>query len=268
MQICVNKLKIVVASVRKTEKHLKLFLSNNEATRREGERERESLRRKTVKARSAYFYFPSLLIFFSSSPLKIVFSDPALGFSIPRPSFDNGETQVPAFSTSEIVVFHGCSFHASHVLLRRSRSSCSRTPLDSEPLRRFSTSQWSQYHCSQDSGEVSVEWNRILLQFCDWISWWSGHVSDWFEVFGCRSDGNDGKGEPWSEVISWEPRAFVYHNFLVSLGVSFFGLMDLIRAFCIFFLVFSLVTFFFSCKLLRTECVKFNCLGLSDYLVF
>ncbi|KAL6345251.1 hypothetical protein AAG906_015734 [Vitis piasezkii] len=29
-----------------------------------------------------------------------------------------------------------------------------------------------------------------------------------------RSDGNDGKGEPWSEVISWEPRAFVYHNFL------------------------------------------------------
>ena len=69
-------------------------------------------------------------------------------------------------------------------------------------------------------------------------------------------------------MISWEPRAFVYHNFLVSLGVSFFGLMDLIRAFCIFFLVFSLVTFFFSCKLLRTECVKFNCLGLSDYLVF
>ena len=40
MKICVNKLKIVVASVRKTEKHLKLFLSNNEATRREGERER------------------------------------------------------------------------------------------------------------------------------------------------------------------------------------------------------------------------------------
>jgi hypothetical protein len=24
------------------------------------------------------------------------------------------------------------------------------------------------------------------------------------------------KGEPWTEVLSWEPRAFVYHNFLVS----------------------------------------------------
>jgi hypothetical protein len=26
------------------------------------------------------------------------------------------------------------------------------------------------------------------------------------------------KGEPWTEVLSWEPRAFVYHNFLVSLS--------------------------------------------------
>ncbi|XP_044470278.1 probable prolyl 4-hydroxylase 10 [Mangifera indica] len=27
---------------------------------------------------------------------------------------------------------------------------------------------------------------------------------------------NDGKGEQWVEVISWEPRAFVYHNFLTE----------------------------------------------------
>ncbi|XP_002530636.2 probable prolyl 4-hydroxylase 10 [Ricinus communis] len=29
-------------------------------------------------------------------------------------------------------------------------------------------------------------------------------------------DGDDGKGERWAEVISWEPRAFVYHNFLTK----------------------------------------------------
>lgn len=28
------------------------------------------------------------------------------------------------------------------------------------------------------------------------------------------SDGDDGRPEQWAEVISWEPRAFVYHNFL------------------------------------------------------
>lgn len=32
-----------------------------------------------------------------------------------------------------------------------------------------------------------------------------------------RSDEEDGEGDRWVEVISWEPRAFVYHNFLVSL---------------------------------------------------
>ncbi|XWS45604.1 hypothetical protein CRYUN_Cryun15aG0150700 [Craigia yunnanensis] len=29
-----------------------------------------------------------------------------------------------------------------------------------------------------------------------------------------RSDDDDGRGEHWVEVISWEPRAFIYHNFL------------------------------------------------------
>ncbi|XAR73728.1 Procollagen-proline dioxygenase [Bertholletia excelsa] len=29
-----------------------------------------------------------------------------------------------------------------------------------------------------------------------------------------RSDGDDGRADQWVEVVSWEPRAFVYHNFL------------------------------------------------------
>ncbi|KAK4261717.1 hypothetical protein QN277_004675 [Acacia crassicarpa] len=31
-----------------------------------------------------------------------------------------------------------------------------------------------------------------------------------------RSDGEEGRGERWVEIISWEPRAFVYHNFLTK----------------------------------------------------
>nr|AFK45565.1 unknown [Lotus japonicus] len=31
-----------------------------------------------------------------------------------------------------------------------------------------------------------------------------------------RTDDDDGRGEQWVEVISWEPRAFVYHNFLTK----------------------------------------------------
>ncbi|PKI59934.1 hypothetical protein CRG98_019707, partial [Punica granatum] len=29
-----------------------------------------------------------------------------------------------------------------------------------------------------------------------------------------RTGADGGRGEQWVEVISWEPRAFVYHNFL------------------------------------------------------
>ena len=41
---------------------------------------------------------------------------------------------------------------------------------------------------------------------------------DWFcgFVWFCFSVDEE-KGERWAEVISWEPRAFVYHNFLVFL---------------------------------------------------
>jgi len=31
-----------------------------------------------------------------------------------------------------------------------------------------------------------------------------------------QSDGDEGRGEQWVELISWEPRAFVYHNFLTK----------------------------------------------------
>jgi hypothetical protein len=32
------------------------------------------------------------------------------------------------------------------------------------------------------------------------------------------------KGEPWTEVLSWEPQALMYHNFLLSvLHHSIFG---------------------------------------------
>lgn len=31
-----------------------------------------------------------------------------------------------------------------------------------------------------------------------------------------RSEGDYGNGEHWAEVISWEPRAFIYHNFLTK----------------------------------------------------
>ncbi|KAM7524026.1 hypothetical protein LguiA_013928 [Lonicera macranthoides] len=31
---------------------------------------------------------------------------------------------------------------------------------------------------------------------------------------GSRTDSDDGRGDQWVEVISWEPRAVIYHNFL------------------------------------------------------
>ncbi|KAE9450279.1 hypothetical protein C3L33_17822, partial [Rhododendron williamsianum] len=36
-----------------------------------------------------------------------------------------------------------------------------------------------------------------------------------------RSDVDDGRGDQWVEVISWEPRAFIYHNFLVKFYYKF-----------------------------------------------
>lgn len=38
--------------------------------------------------------------------------------------------------------------------------------------------------------------------------------------FDCfRGDGLGQRGEQWTEVLSWEPRAFIYHGFLVSVSI-------------------------------------------------
>lgn len=42
-------------------------------------------------------------------------------------------------------------------------------------------------------------------------------ISHFLYFFLCfSSDVDDDRGEQWVEVVSWEPRAFVYHNFLVG----------------------------------------------------
>jgi hypothetical protein len=47
-----------------------------------------------------------------------------------------------------------------------------------------------------------------------WLDPVGAHRSD---GFGCDAsrEGLGERGAQWTEVISWEPRAFVYHNFLV-----------------------------------------------------
>lgn len=42
-------------------------------------------------------------------------------------------------------------------------------------------------------------------------------------LFSCRSGEGDSANERWVEIISWEPRASIYHNFLVSLSIYRFG---------------------------------------------
>lgn len=32
-------------------------------------------------------------------------------------------------------------------------------------------------------------------------------------ILNCREE--EARGEQWTELLSWEPRAFLYHNFLV-----------------------------------------------------
>lgn len=50
------------------------------------------------------------------------------------------------------------------------------------------------------------------------------------EIFDNRNGGDEeGNGERWVEVISWEPRAVVYHNFLVNLFFIYYFLSDKIK---------------------------------------
>ncbi|VAH72799.1 unnamed protein product [Triticum turgidum subsp. durum] len=43
--------------------------------------------------------------------------------------------------------------------------------------------------------------------------WWQWHLAYYILMGGC-SEGLGKRGAQWMEVIPWEPRAFVYHNFL------------------------------------------------------
>uniref|UniRef100_M8B771 Prolyl 4-hydroxylase subunit alpha-1 n=1 Tax=Aegilops tauschii TaxID=37682 RepID=M8B771_AEGTA len=42
------------------------------------------------------------------------------------------------------------------------------------------------------------------------------------------------KGEPWTEVLSWEPRAFIYHNFLVWHTYQYHGYLKVSLPFYVF----------------------------------
>ena len=66
----------------------------------------------------------------------------------------------------------------------------------------------------------------LLISVWFEIGWHGRNYLDWFHCF-CRSGDDEGKAEQWVEAISWEPRAFIYHNFLVSFFYRDFGL-DLI----------------------------------------
>jgi len=57
-----------------------------------------------------------------------------------------------------------------------------------------------------------------------------------------RSQEDDNQGERWVEIISWEPRAFLYHNFLVSVYVNAISICYQDVKFCmlLWFLGFSM----------------------------
>lgn len=63
--------------------------------------------------------------------------------------------------------------------------------------------------------------NRIQYKFPEWLVVFLPEVDRelmvlWkFSFVFYRGDGDGGRGDQWAEVISWEPRAVVYHNFLV-----------------------------------------------------
>ena len=86
---------------------------------------------------------------------------------------------------------------------------------------------------SDDSppNDLSSFRRRIITRYGVWPIWWFSvlWVSDslcvwfvseiwffffFFSFFG-RSKGLGERKEQWTEILSWEPRAFIYHNFLV-----------------------------------------------------
>lgn len=56
--------------------------------------------------------------------------------------------------------------------------------------------------------------HRFDLEFCVNLMELFWGFSNW--IFSCRVEVSKERGDQWVEFLSWEPRAFVYHNFLVS----------------------------------------------------
>lgn len=54
----------------------------------------------------------------------------------------------------------------------------------------------------------------FFLMFIWWL-WW------WFVCCSVDSDVSESRDNQWTEILSWEPRAFLYHNFLVIFSVIF-----------------------------------------------
>ncbi|KAJ0464146.1 putative procollagen-proline 4-dioxygenase [Helianthus annuus] len=61
-------------------------------------------------------------------------------------------------------------------------------------------------------GILSIPTNSINYPKANDLSSIVQQVTD-----AARSEVSDGRVDHWVEVISWEPRAVVYHNFLVSI---------------------------------------------------
>ena len=76
-----------------------------------------------------------------------------------------------------------------------------------------------------------------------------------FDFF--RSDGLGERTEQWTEVLSWEPRAFIYHNLLVC--IFFLNLF-------IFFIFIYTFTFCGSISLVMLQVSRFDCAFVVIYL--
>lgn len=78
----------------------------------------------------------------------------------------------------------------------------------------------------------------------------------WYRIFSvdCRKKEGNGLGErreQWTEILSWEPRAFLYHNFLVS----FYDVSVAFYWFLMFYLILIESGFCFLNNCLCVKCV-------------
>ncbi|RAL46492.1 hypothetical protein DM860_004771 [Cuscuta australis] len=135
--------------------------------------------------------------------------------SIPRPSFppvftfNGAEGEARPVAAEEGVAVVGDA-------LRRAGNGCvlrfdSPRFRDSIEFQRFPGSARSQHNSAQHTGEVSVL--HSLLRLPDFGKFVADLIVFLFGTVWCREDGSE-RGDQWVEIISWVPRAFVYHNFL------------------------------------------------------